>query len=308
MTWTRLAASLLLLAACGPIAEHRARSAEAAYPPEGRLLRVGGATVHATQQGRGPDVVLIHGASGNTRDMASLADRLEGRYRVTILDRPGAGYSSDLGDAGNSPLVQADYLRAAAGQLGVERPIVLGHSYGGAVAMAWALIEPQTRGVVLVAGAVLPWEGGLDGLYGLAATPLGEATVEPLASAAMPNWALDRIVRNLFAPQTPPETYAQDIGARLSLRPLPLRTNLRQLTRLKPHLALMAKHYSALTLPIEIVHGTADQTVSLRIMSIPMTQLPNVRLRELPGVGHMAHHVAQDEVVAAIDRAAARGR
>ncbi len=308
MTWRRLAASLLLLAACGPLADSRAKRIEARNPPEGRMVRVAEAVIHAEVQGSGPDLVLIHGASGNTRDMAALADALQDRYRVISFDRPGQGYSSDLGAKGNSPMVQADYLRAAARQLGVHDPIVLGHSYGGAVAMAWALIEPDTHGVVLVSGAVLPWEGGLDGVYGLAATPLGEATLEPLASAFLPDWALDRIVRTLFAPQDPPDGYAEAIAADLALRPLPLRTNLRQLTRLKPHLALMAKHYRALTLPIEIVHGSADQTVSPRIQSLPMTQLPNVHLTLLPGVGHMAHHVATADVVAAIDRASARGR
>ncbi len=215
MTWTRLAASLLLLAACAPLADQRADRIEARNPPGGQMLRVGDALIHAEVSGQGPDVVLIHGASGNTRDMAALADRLDERYRVIRFDRPGQGYSTDLGDAGNSPLVQADYLRAAARQLGVRDPVVLGHSYGGAVAMAWALIEPDTRGVVLVSGAVLPWEGGLDRLYTLAATPVGEATIEPLASAFLPDAALDLIVDDLFAPNLVPDDYAADIGAEL---------------------------------------------------------------------------------------------
>lgn len=307
MTWIKSAASLLaLLAACGPIADRRAARIEAAFPPEGQMIHVAGATVHATVRGHGPDLVLIHGASGNTRDMASLAAKLEDRYRVISFDRPGQGYSSDLGMAGTSPLVQADYLRAAAQQLGVRDPVVLGHSYGGAVAMAWALLDPNIKGVVLVSGAVLPWEGGLDRIYQIASTPVGEATVEPLASAFMPDWFLDRTIRTLFLPQTPPLDYAQNIGAKLAIRPLPLQTNIRQLNRLKPHLALMAPHYRELHMPIEIVHGTADNTVSLPVQSIPMTRLPNVHLTQLSGIGHMVHHVAQEEVVAAIDRAFTR--
>ncbi len=84
-------------------------------------------------------MILIHGASGNTRDFTfDLAKRLDDRYRVIAFDRPGLGWSDSAGDAGVSPLVQADILRAAADQLGVRNPIVVGHSYGGAVAMAWA--------------------------------------------------------------------------------------------------------------------------------------------------------------------------
>ncbi|MFN5826119.1 MAG: alpha/beta hydrolase, partial [Rhodobacterales bacterium] len=46
----------------------RRAAAEAAYPPTGTILRVNGRAVHADVSGTGPDVVLIHGASGNTRD------------------------------------------------------------------------------------------------------------------------------------------------------------------------------------------------------------------------------------------------
>ncbi|MCJ8139425.1 alpha/beta fold hydrolase [Falsirhodobacter halotolerans] len=299
--------ALSLLAACGPLANARADRIDARFPPQGQFLQVGRAVIHAEVSGQGPDLILIHGASGNTRDMAALAARLSDRYRVIRFDRPGLGYSTAPDATFNSPLIQADYLRAASQQLGVTHPIVLGHSYGGAVAMAWALEAPETRAVVLLSAAVLPWEGGLSDLYTAAATPVGEATLEPLASAFLPDWALDRIVTDLFKPQTPPVGYANEIGAALAIRPDTLRNNLRQLKRLKPHLYLMAPKYQDLTLPIEMVHGVDDPVVSYKVQAVPMAQnLPNVHLTSLPGIGHMGHHVAQDAVIAAIDRAAAR--
>ena len=72
---------------------HEAR-AEAAFPPEGRLIEVNGHRVHAVVTGDGPDLVLIHGASGNARDLTfDLAPRLAARYRVIVLDRPGLGHT-----------------------------------------------------------------------------------------------------------------------------------------------------------------------------------------------------------------------
>ncbi|WP_435167693.1 alpha/beta fold hydrolase [Falsirhodobacter sp. 1013] len=310
MIFKRSALSLcLLLGACGPLANARAERIEARNPPHGQLLRVRDATIHAEISGHGPDVVLIHGASGSTRDMEDLARRLSDRYRVIRLDRPGLGYSSDLGKDGNSPLVQADYMRAAATQLGVRDPIVLGHSYGGAVAMAWALEDPaHTRAVVLLAGAVLPWDGGLDWLSRFASTPVGEATVEPLVAAFMPDWALNRVVDNLFQPNEAPPGYAADTDAELALRVDTIRANLRQLNALKAHLWLMAPNYRRLHMPIEIVHGLKDGIVDYRIEALQMTALPNVRVTAAPGVGHMVHHVIPEEAVAAVDRAAARAK
>jgi len=65
-------AAVALLGGCGAIVDRRADTreslAEATYPPTGQLVEVNGRTVHAHIEGRGPDLVLIHGASGNTRD------------------------------------------------------------------------------------------------------------------------------------------------------------------------------------------------------------------------------------------------
>ena len=138
-----LLAPVLTLATLRAAARHEART-EAAFPPEGRILDVGGVQVHAAVMGAGPDLVLIHGSSGNTRDMTfSLAPKLAARYRVIAFDRPGLGYTARLGSGGASIFEQADLLAAAARQLGADRPIVLGHSYGGAVALAWAAYYPE---------------------------------------------------------------------------------------------------------------------------------------------------------------------
>jgi pimeloyl-ACP methyl ester carboxylesterase len=69
----------------------------------------------------------------------------------------------------------------------------------------------------------------------------------------------------------------------------------------------MSKHYASPPVPIEIVHGEADIVVPPTIHSFPLSRLvPGANLTMLPGVGHMPHHVAPEEVVAAIERARAR--
>lgn len=77
--------------------------AETSYPPTGQLLTVEGHTVHAHVEGHGPDLILIHGASGSTRDFTfSFVERMKGRYRVIAFDRPGLGWSDDIGPDGVS--------------------------------------------------------------------------------------------------------------------------------------------------------------------------------------------------------------
>ena len=128
------------------------------------MLDVDGTSVHAVVIGDGPDVVLIHGSSGSTRDMTfALAPALAQNYRVIVLDRPGLGWTTRLNSDGASITEQAALLSAAAAQLGANSPIVVGQSYGGAVALAWAVNHPdQLSALVTLAAASHPWNTPLD--------------------------------------------------------------------------------------------------------------------------------------------------
>ncbi len=316
-----VAAMLLGLMSCGPVVDSRADqredAAEAAYPPQGQIINVSGRKVHAVVRGTGPDLVLIHGASGNARDFTfSMMDRLAGRYRVIVFDRPGLGYTDRVSDrfggatntAAESPIEQARLLQAAAARLGADRPIVLGHSYGGAVALGWALDRPRNiAALVVVSGASNPWPGDLAPVYSVTASSLGGAALVPLITAYAGQDRVDTSLAQIFSPQRPPAGYAAYVGTGLALRRETLRANARQVNGLKPHLAAMAPRYGSITVPTEIVHGTADRVVSIELHSDKLArQIPGARLTRLPGIGHMPHHVAQPQVIAAIDRAAAR--
>jgi pimeloyl-ACP methyl ester carboxylesterase len=321
----RLAVSIISLVAltafagCAAWVDRRASlretAAEADHPPEGQIIDVGGRAVHAVVAGSGPDLVLIHGASGNTRDFTfGFADMLTDRYRVIILDRPGMGYSDRAADAydrafargAESPAEQAALLQAAAAVLGADRPIVLGHSYGGAVAMAWALNHPDhAAGIVNLSGATMPWPGGLGTLYAVNGSALGGALLPPLITAFAPEAQIEAVIDAIFAPDPAPPGYADHVGAGLSIRRDSLRANARQVNSLRPHVVTMAERYGEITLPVEIVHGLADTIVPPDIHALPLSRLiPAARLTLLPDVGHMPHHVDPASVIAAIDRVA----
>jgi pimeloyl-ACP methyl ester carboxylesterase len=309
-----LAAALAV--AAGLATHFRASAREAAarsgWPPAGRMLDVGGVQVHAHVSGAGPDVVLIHGAGGSLRDFTyRLVGRLEDRYRVIAFDRPGHGWTDAAGADGvpfDSPQAQAALLQAAARQLGADRPILVGHSFGGAVAMAWAVTQPDTlSGVVLLAGATMPWPGTLNASYKINANPLGAALVVPLITAWAPLTYAERVLAGIFAPQAMPEGYADHFGLPMAMRRGILRANARQVNGLRPHVVALSERYPLLSLPVELVHGTADTVVPLAIHSGPLAALvPGAHLTALDGVGHMPHHSDPQAAVDAIDRTAAQ--
>jgi pimeloyl-ACP methyl ester carboxylesterase len=302
-------AAAALVAAGLILTRDPAMSAEDRYPPTGPLLEIGGTTVHAHVEGEGPAVILIHGASGNTRDFTfDLVGRLSDRFRVIAFDRPGLGHTGRLPGWAETPAGQAALLDAAAAELGVERAVLVGHSYGGAVALAWALDLPdRAAAVVSLAGAAHPWEGDLGLWYRVTSSRLGGVTVVPLVAALAPRALAERSVASIFEPQPVPAGYVEHVGVDLTLRAETLRANARQVNSLKPHVRAMAARYPGLAIPIEIVHGTEDTIVPLETHSRPLARLaPNARLTVLPGVGHMPHHADPDAAVAAIERAAER--
>ena len=312
---------LLVLALAGfafltlRVADLREAAAEARFPKIGRIVEVDGTGIHVAVRGKGPDLVLIHGAGGNARDFDfRFADRLTDRYRVFLVDRPGLGWSGRTdpaldaaftGDA-ESPATQARLLAEAVRRLGAERPLVLGHSYGGAVAMAWALDE-EAAGLVILSGATMPWPGPLQTYYRVFGSVAGSALGAPLVSAYLSEVRVQDALEGVFAPHPVPDGYYTGAAVPLAIRTGPFRASARQVKQLRPHLVEQSARYPELTLPVEIVHGTADITVRPEVHAEPlMAALPNARLTLLDGVGHAPHHIVPDAVEAAIDRAAER--
>ncbi|MBY6047025.1 alpha/beta fold hydrolase [Vannielia litorea] len=305
LTLAGVAALVAILAGCS--ASQR-RSAEAAYPPVGPVVEVAGTRVHYVEAGQGPAVILIHGAGGNLRDFTfRMVDELKGRYRVIAVDRPGLGHSEAIA-GGGTPQQQAAILDALAAKLGVRRAVVVGHSYGGAVAMAWAVEHPErVAAVVSLAGATMPWEGPLDGFYSLTGSPAGRTFAVPVISALASDSRIESALADIFKPQRPPRGYLEHVGAPLTVRASSLRNNGQQVLKLKASLQQLSPRYPSLRIPVEIIHGTADTTVGIDIHARPMAALiPGARVTALPGVGHMPHHANPQATLAAIDRAAAR--
>lgn len=292
----------------------REAGAEAAFPPEGRILDVDGVPVHAVVRGTGPDLVMIHGASGNAREFTfDLIPRLQDRYRCIAFDRPGLGhtgrtdpaYDAAFTSRAESPGEQAGLLARAYAQIGTGTPLVLGHSFGGTVALAWAL-DHKARALVLLAPAAMEWPGGLGATYAVTASAPGGAVAVPLITALVPDAQMDKITQTIFAPDPVPPGYLDHIGGQLTLRRRSLRANARQVNGLKPHIVAMQARYPELSLPIEWLHGTADTIVPATIHAHPFKALrPGTNLTLLDDVGHMPHHAAPQAVIAAIDRAAA---
>jgi pimeloyl-ACP methyl ester carboxylesterase len=115
----------------------------------------------------GHQVVLLHGQPGSGADWRQVADRLPPGLRVVSLDRP--GYGTSCQGAGGF----GDNARAVVAELdarGIPRAVLVGHSYGGGVAMAVAQLAPERVEALVLLASVGP--GSLTGWDRLLAAPV----------------------------------------------------------------------------------------------------------------------------------------
>jgi pimeloyl-ACP methyl ester carboxylesterase len=292
---------------------------EARFPPIGDFAIVEGVRMHYTDSGPARDgapegvddrrpIVLIHGASTSLLDFhASLVEHLSRRHRVITVDRPGHGYSERPAGAWPSPAAQARLIHGLLVRLGVERPILVGHSWAGSVVMASLLEHPEAAGGgVLLAGGTHPWEGGVIWYNALAGLPI----LGPLFAHTLPmtigRLTVDQGIASVFAPNPVPDDYRERTGVDLTLRSRTFLANAEDIRLLSPFLAEQRRAYPSVSHPILILTGDIDTIVpAWNHAERLVREAPNAELVYLDGIGHALHHVAPErisELIAQLDR------
>jgi len=156
---TAIAGAATLVAATAIANRHFAEKAQRDNPPRGRFIYVGGVRLHYVERGNGRPLVLFHGNGSMIQDFESsgLIDLAAENYRVIVFDRPGFGHSLRPRNVVWTPEAQADLFKKAFDRLGVQRAIVLGHSWGSSVAVALAIRHPSfVEALVLASGYYFP--------------------------------------------------------------------------------------------------------------------------------------------------------
>jgi pimeloyl-ACP methyl ester carboxylesterase len=299
-----LAVSAVALCALAVANHLMALRAERQHPPKGSFLEIDGVQVHYTDRGEGSPVVLIHGnmVTGDDYNTSGVAEILQESHRVIIFDRPGFGYSDRPRGRIWTAAKQADLLHKALQQLGIVRPVVVGHSWGAIVAMAMAVRhEDDTAGVVALSGYYF-WTFRPDALLaGVGALPvIGDVlryTVSPLL-----NWMLMPLVkRALFSPGSVPARFDSEFSTAMAVRPSQIRATSEDGALMIPSALALRDHYKDVTLPVIIVAGEGDKVVFKRRAEQLRAAVKGSVLHVVQGAGHMVHYQATRQVAEAVE-------
>jgi pimeloyl-ACP methyl ester carboxylesterase len=274
-------------------------------PVVGRFITVDGTRLHYIDRGAGTPVVLLHGNGSTIGDFVAsgITACARGGHRVIAFDRPGFGYSERPRGRSWGPFEQARLLLRAFALLDIERPILVGHSWGTLVALALALECGQdVSGLVLLSGYYYPTP--LPSRPKAAPVTSFSLVDDVLRQAMMPfvwRLAAPGAVKRIFAPCDVPERFKQLYSIPDALRPSQMKAVAEEAEMLAEAARNLGTLYKELNTPVRLIAGSDDGIVETERHSARLhRELPSSTLRVVPGCGHMVHHAVPNEVISAI--------
>ena len=267
-----------------------ARRVTKGFPPEGKFLDVGADRVHYTDRGQGPAIVFVHGLCGNLRNFAYLdMDRLARSHRVIVIDRPGAGRSVRGADSPANIYAQARMVAQCIEKLGLDKPVLVGHSLGGAISLAVGLNHPHVVRRLALIAPLTHAESAPPGAFGgfVLPSPLVRRLVSWTLAIPLSIINSRKAIAAVFAPETMPKDFPFKGGGLLGLRPHVFYAASSDLVSAPEDLPDMERRYASMTVPVDVLYGRGDRILNVKRQGEALKQkLDRVNLRIIDG-GHM---------------------
>ncbi|MBI1684077.1 alpha/beta fold hydrolase [Caulobacter hibisci] len=269
-----------------------------------RFVEVDGGPIAYVELGGGERVVvLVHGVLTAADDMLLALAHALVDCRIIAFDRPGFGQSPRRTAADSGVLRQARRLTQALDRLDVASAVLVGHSFGGPVALAMAMAAPdRVAGLVLLAPLVMP-EPRLEQLvFGPRGLPVLGGWISGWSHQAVDKALLPLLWRAMFLPQSMPArvedafpfSWAGDPGATRRVGEDSLSVG--------PDLLALLARAPMLQTRLHVLGGSADLVVNNLLHGQMLAALaPNGQFSLVTGVGHMIHHARPGAVAAAIE-------
>jgi len=254
-----------------------------------QYVDVPGVRIAYERIGSGPPVLLLHGGLADHREWAAAQLELADEFTVITWDAPGCGESADAPE----PFRMADYadtLAALVKALSIDRPCVVGLSFGATLALELAHRHPSLPRALVLASAYAGWAGSLA----------PDEVAERLASALdalerSPIELTQSFVETLLSDGAPPAMVETLSAMTAEFRPLGARTMVRAMAEcdLRPALP-------TISMPTLLLHGELDVRSPLRAAEEMHAAIPGSSLTVLPGAGHQLNFEAADAFTAEV--------
>ena len=296
--------------ACIAVTRRIAAEAERLVPPVGQFIEVDGNRIHYVDEGQGRPILFVHGLGAQLHHFRhTLFGRFGPGYRLVALDRPGSGYSTRRRGASGRLPEQAAMLAAFIDALGLERPLVVGHSLGGAIALTLAIEHPEK-----ISGLALLSPLTKSGTYMRRALSSMSFSWPPLRWAVTWTIAMPlsrrhaaRVLNLIFRPQPVPADYGTAGGGWSGLRPSHFYATSTDMAAVEKDLGRVEARYGEISLPVGVLFGSADHILKIAEHGEPMRdRIAGLDYERVGGLGHMPQFVEPERVAAFVERIAER--
>jgi pimeloyl-ACP methyl ester carboxylesterase len=286
-----------------------AAKAERLVPAAGKFVDVGGNRIHYVETGEGRPIVFVHGLGGQLHHFRHPMFPLLPGYRLIALDRPGSGYSVRAAGATARLPEQADVVAGFIEALGLEKPLLVGHSLGGAVVLTVALNHADAISGIVVLAPLTHMEDEVRAEFRSLYIPsklkrwLIAQTMAVPRSLKYAKQTLDFV----FGPQKWPEDYIVAGGGMLGLRPSHFYATASDIVAIEKDLGEIEARYGEIRMPVALMFGTADRVLDHKRHALPMRdKVAGLDFELADGQGHMLQFTANDRVTELIKRMAAK--
>ncbi|MEX0280825.1 MAG: alpha/beta fold hydrolase [Arenibacterium sp.] len=272
------------------VTAYLASEARAVVPKRGKVTKVRGGAIHWVESGQGRPIVMIHGLGGNLLNFTyALNEHLDDDFRVISIDRPGCGWSERTGEEqatlGEQARMISDFIEAEK----LENPLIVGHSLGGAIAVAMGLNHPEgLGGLALICPATQPIENTPDVFKGFEISSAWVRwTIAHTIAGPMGLLMQNKVYSEIFKPEAVVRDFGPKAGATLGRTPEAFIAASEDISGAQSSVSAIAEREAELKVPTAVLYADEDNILDPKLHGEHFASLSGADLKTLPGRGHM---------------------
>jgi pimeloyl-ACP methyl ester carboxylesterase len=280
----------LLIVLCAIFTAIITQKIKQSIPKFGKTTVLQDAQIHWYEAGQGRPIIMLHGLAGNLRNFTyALTEKLDRDYRVIAIDRAGCGWSKRSKSESATLQEQARIISEFIEQEQIEKPLIVGHSLGGAIALALALeYKNQISGLALICPVTQPVDKVPDIFRFLnISSPFLRFFVAHTFSSFIGILTRKNTFEIAFAPEPISENFSIRGGGDLALSSKAFIKTSEDLVFALSSASLLVGREQELDVPTKILFGEEDKIIDAKLHGEKFAKLSGANIKILSGKGHM---------------------
>ena len=278
---------IILSAICTKIITQKIKHS---IPKFGKTTVLEDAEIHWYETGQGRPIIMLHGLAGNLRNFTyALSERLDQDYRVIAIDRAGCGWSKRSKPEIATLQEQARIIAQFIDKEQIDKPLIVGHSLGGAIALALALeYNNKISGLALICPATQTVDKVPDIFRFLnISSPLLRFFLAHTFSSLFGILTRKDTFEIAFSPEPVSENFSIKGGGDLALTSKAFIKTSEDLVFALSSAPLLVGREKELNVPTKTLFGEKDEILDVKLHGEKFAELSGTQIKVLAGKGHM---------------------